>query len=210
MKIIVLSPSTGDPTTEPALVVKLFELGLETFHLRKPRYSTNEMKEYLNKIPSQFHNRIVIHSHHRLCLHYSLKGIHLTRTHMKRKFRLWINLRLINMKRSRITISTSFRKLASLYEEENKYDYVFLSPIFDSISGKFQAGFNVHSLKAAISKTPFTIIARGGVDIQKMNKIQEVGFFGLTLNSSLWNSPDPITEFIRVLDELKRLNIPIE
>ncbi|HXC04742.1 MAG TPA: thiamine phosphate synthase, partial [Bacteroidia bacterium] len=150
MKLIVLSPSAGDPVVETALVVKLFELGLETFHLRKPRFTTHEMIEYLNKIPPQFHNRIVIHSHHRLCLRYPLKGIHLTRTHLKRKFRLWLNLRLIRMKRSKITVSTSFRKLASLYEEENQYDYVFLSPIFDSISGKFQAGFNIHSLKAAI------------------------------------------------------------
>ncbi|MFI5151082.1 MAG: thiamine phosphate synthase [Bacteroidia bacterium] len=210
MKIIVLSPSTGDPLVETTLLVKLFELGLETFHLRKPRFSTNEMKAYLDLVPPQFHNRIVIHSHHRLCLHYGLKGIHLTRTHMKRKFRLWLNLRLIHMKRSRITISTSFRKLASLYEEENKYDYVFLSPIFDSISGKFQAGFNVHSLKAAIQKTPFTIIARGGVDLDKIPKIQEVGFYGLTLNSSLWNSPDPPAEFIKILDELKRLDISLE
>jgi thiamine-phosphate pyrophosphorylase len=210
MKLLVLSPSSGDAISEPFIVTKLFELGLETFHLRKPRYSTREMTEYLDKIPARFHNRIVIHSHHMLALKYNLKGIHLTRTHLQKKIRLWINLRLIRLKRPHITISTSFRKLASLYEEDNIYSYVFLSPIFDSISGKFQAGFNEHSLRAAIKKTPFQIIARGGVDSLKITKVTDVGFAGLVLGSSLWKLPDPVQEFVLFLDELKRLEIKPE
>jgi thiamine-phosphate pyrophosphorylase len=210
MKLMVLSPSTGDPSIETMIVTKLFELGLETFHLRKPRYSTREMVEYLNKIPPRFHDRVVIHSHHTLALKYNLKGIHLTRTHLKQKFRLWINLKIIRFKKPKITVSTSFRKLASLYEEQNTYDYVFLSPIFDSISGKFQAGFNEHSLKAAIQKTPFQIVARGGVDVSKMESIQEIGFVGFILNSSLWTDKDPVQNFIRVLDKFKQLELPVQ
>jgi thiamine-phosphate pyrophosphorylase len=210
MKLLVLTPSTGDPTLETMIATRLFELGLETFHLRKPRYSTREMTDYLDKIPVRFHNRIVIHSHHTLAFKYNLKGIHLTRTHLKRTFRLWLNLRLLRLKRPNLSVSTSFRKLASLYEEENIYSYVFLSPIFDSISGKFQAGFNEHSLKAAINKTHFSIIARGGIDLTKVERVKEVGFAGLILNSSLWNAPDPIQSFIDVLDKLKNLEIEVD
>jgi thiamine-phosphate pyrophosphorylase len=210
MKLLVLTPSTGDVVLETIIATKLFENGLETFHLRKPRFSTREMTEYLDKIPVQFHTRIVIHSHHALAMQYKLKGIHLTRTHLRRKVRLWINLKMIRFKQPNITISTSFRKLASLYEEENNYDYVFLSPIFDSISGKFQAGFNEHSLKAAIHKTSFKIIARGGVDASKLESIQEIGFSGLILNSALWTSPDPVQAFVDVLDTFKRLELPLE
>ncbi|HEV7232173.1 MAG TPA: thiamine phosphate synthase [Bacteroidia bacterium] len=207
MKLLVLSPSSGDSTGEPAIATKLFEHGLETYHLRKPRFSTKEMSEYLDKIPSQFHKRIVIHSHHKLALRYNLKGIHLTRTHLHRKFKLWINLKIIRLKRRDIIITTSFRKLASLYEEENIYSYVFLSPVFDSISGSFQAGYNEHSLKAAIQKTPFTIIARGGVTAQKIQKVRDVGFAGLILNTTLWKADDPVKEFSNILDEFKRLEI---
>jgi thiamine-phosphate pyrophosphorylase len=210
MKLLVLSPSSGDSTGEPAIATRLFEQGLETFHLRKPRFSTREMSEYLDKIPAQFHNRIVIHSHHTLALKYNLKGIHLTRTHLHRKFRLWINLKVIKFKRGDILITTSFRKLASLYEEQNIYSYVFLSPVFDSLSGNFQAGYNEHSLKAAIGKTPFTIIARGGVNVTKVEKVKEVGFAGLILNSIIWKASDPVLEFSRILDEFKRLGIPAE
>jgi thiamine-phosphate pyrophosphorylase len=210
MKLMVLSPSTGDPILETMIATRLFELGLETFHLRKPRFSTREMIDYLDKIPSRFHDRVVIHSHHTLALKYNLKGIHLTRTHLKRTIRLWINLRIIRLKKPKITVSTSFRKLASLYEEQNIYNYVFLSPIFDSISGKFQAGFNEHSLRAAIHKTPFCIIARGGVDLSKIESIQNIGFNGLILNSSLWTSPDPVQNFIAVLEKFRALEILTE
>lgn len=207
MKLIVLSPSTGEPEKEAVIITQLFEHGLDTFHLRKPRYSTRELREYIESIPARFHNRIVIHSHHLLALKYNLKGIHITRTHFKRKYRLWFNLRLLKMKRPDITISTSYRKLASLYEEKNIFDYVFLAPIFDSISGKFQAGYSEHSLRAAIQKTPFKIIARGGIDFSKVQKVSEVGFAGLTLNSSLWKSDKPLEEFTRVLDEFRKLNL---
>ncbi len=209
MKLLVLSPSSGDSISEPPIVTKLFELGLETFHLRKPRYTTKEMTDYIEQIPPRFHDRIVIHSHHLLALKFNLKGVHLTRTHLQRKVRLWINLRIIRLKRGNITVSTSFRKLASLYEEENVYSYVFLSPIFDTISGKFQAGFNEHSLRAAIKKTPFKIIARGGVDSLKIAKVIDVGFSGFVMSSALWKSQDPVNEFILLLDELKRQNIQL-
>jgi thiamine-phosphate pyrophosphorylase len=210
MKLLVLSPSSGDVNVEPQIVTRLFEQGLETFHLRKPRYSTKEMTEYIEKIPVQFHSRIVIHSHHTLALKFNLKGIHLTRTHIRRKYRLWFNLKLIHVLRPKVTISTSFRKLASLYEEENTYSYVFLSPVFDTISGNFQAGYNEYSLKSAIQKTPFTIIARGGVDELKIDKVREVGFAGLILNSSLWKASDPVQFFTKVLDEFRRLEITVE
>jgi thiamine-phosphate pyrophosphorylase len=211
MKLFVLTPSkTSDVNQEALIASKLFELGLETFHVRKPRYSTKELSNYLEKIPARFHNRVVIHSHHNLALKYNLKGIHLTHTHLKKKIRLWINLKLIRFKKPNITVSTSFRKLASLYEEENAYHYVFLSPIYDSISGKFQAGFNEHSLKAAINKTPFKIIARGGVDGSKIENIVDIGFDGLILNSSLWSSKDPVQFYIDILNKFKELNLQAE
>jgi thiamine-phosphate pyrophosphorylase len=207
MKLIVLSTSSGEPEKEIAILTQLFEHGLDTFHLRKPRYSTRELKAYIERIPARFHHRIVIHSHHLLALKFNLKGIHITRTHYKHKYKLWFNLKLLKLKKPDITLSTSYRKLASLYEEKNVFDYVFLAPIFDSISGKFQAGYSEHSLRAAIQKTPFSIIARGGIDSTKIEKVADVGFAGLTINSSLWKAVDPLEEFTRVLEEFRRLKL---
>jgi thiamine-phosphate pyrophosphorylase len=71
MKVILLSKPRYDEE-EIDLVKIMFESGLENFHLRKPRVTTNQMKKILDKIPNQFHDRIVIHSHHHLARVYNL------------------------------------------------------------------------------------------------------------------------------------------
>jgi thiamine-phosphate pyrophosphorylase len=58
MKLIVITP-TNDVPDETSLVTKMFESGLMTLHIRKPKKSTRQMKEYIKEIPAIFHNRIV-------------------------------------------------------------------------------------------------------------------------------------------------------
>ena len=88
MKLIVITPSR-DVADEPSLVARMFESGLQTLHLRKPRYSTSRMCKYIQEIPEHFHNRIVVHSHHGLALKFRLRGIHLSRAHLKTSWRYW-------------------------------------------------------------------------------------------------------------------------
>src|SRR6478735_4343665 len=88
MKLVVITP-TKDVPDEQSLVTKMFESGLTTLHLRKPKYSTNQMREYIEQIPESFHNRIVIHSHHKLVFKFNLKGIHLSHIHFSKKWKYW-------------------------------------------------------------------------------------------------------------------------
>ena len=107
--------------------------------------------------------------------------------------------------------TTSHGKLASLYEEEEmKFDYVFLSPIFDTITGKYQSGFYEDSIVAAIQKTGKKIIARGGVDVTRVEKINELGFYGMALYSSLWDRENPVEEYLKVIHRCKELGISVE
>ena len=208
MKIIVIS-SSGESESEPAIVTQLFENGLEIFHLRKPKLSTKEMSKYIESIPRAFHNRIVIHSHHKLARKYSLMGIHMTRSHKKRTFRTWYTLKLLRMKHPGVVITTSFRSIANLYEEDNtyNYNYIFLSPVFDSLTHKFQSGFNANSLKLALEKTQYKVIARGGIDIHCLEKVKELGFEGIALYSTIWRSKDPVLQFINIHERCRELGI---
>lgn len=209
MKIIVISPS-GQHENEIEIITKLFESGLETFHLRKPRYSTKQLANYIKKIPAVYHNRIVIHSHHNLVFKFALKGIHLTKTHRNRKFRTWFMKRLIKYRKPATTVSVSHRRLIGLFEDEKVHSYVFLSPVFDSLTGKYQSGFTEHSLKSAITKTHHKVVARGGVDANVVERVNNIGFEGIALYSALWKRRDPVAEFNKVVDKFTELGIKIE
>ena len=87
MKLVVITQSQKSDN-EIAAIIQMFEAGLETLHVRKNRFSTKELEEYIKEIPAHFHNRIIIHSHHRLALKYDLKGFHFTTTHLDKKFKM--------------------------------------------------------------------------------------------------------------------------
>ena len=211
MKLIVISSSVHIEN-EAQIVTKLFEAGLETFHLRKLKWSTKRMKEFIMEIPEHFHDRIFIHSHHNLASKFKMGGIHLTSTHKKKNLKTWLTIKWIQLKRPHIKITTSFKTIGNLLDTEHVYDYayVFLSPVFDSISSKFQSGFTEHSLHSALQKTKLNVIARGGVDVTSIEKANKTNFKGLAFYSSLWKTKDPIAEFNKVVEKFQELNIPIE
>lgn len=210
MKLIVISSSSAIEN-EAQIVTSLFEAGLETFHLRKHKLSTKKTKEFIQQIPAHFHNRIVIHSHHNLARKFNLKGIHLTKSHKKRKFQTWLTLKLIKLKNPEMIITTSYSSIGQLLETSTyDYSYVFLSPIFDSLSSKFQGGFTEHSLRSAIQKSKLKIVARGGVDASAIEKAHAIGFEGLAFYSGIWRKKEPLKELNTVVEKFQELKIPIE
>lgn len=195
---------------EPSIVTQMFENGLETFHLRKPKFSLKEMIEYLDKIPVRFHSKIVLHSHHLLTVKYNTKGVSLSKYDKNNSFKKWLKLKWLKFKNPTLTVSTSHNRISSLFEEKFKYDYVFLSPIFDNLTGGFISGAQQNTLKSVIDRIPFKVIARGGVSAEKVQLIKEMGFAGLAIHSTIWKKQDPFAEFIRFKEKFQELGIPIE
>ncbi len=210
MKIVIISQSKI-LENEHEIVRQFFEAGLDTFHVRKPRLRTKELTEYIEKIPAQFHNRLVIHSHHRLATKFNLQGVHYTRLHLEKSLKNWWRERKLRLITRKLVKTSSHNKLASLYDQSDiVFDYVFLSPIFDSITGKYQSGFYEDSIKAAIQKTGLKIIARGGIDITRIEKVNELGFHGMALYTCLWNSEKPVEEYLKIIRRCNELGIKVE
>jgi thiamine-phosphate pyrophosphorylase len=210
MKVVIISESKVIEN-EHDIIRRLFEAGLETFHLRKPRMRTAQLQEFIEKIPPQFHNRLIIHSHHRLAARYNLQGVHYTRLHLEKSFKNWWRERKLRLIHRKLVRTTSHNKLATLYDKsEVNFDYVFLSPIFDSITGKYQSGFYEDSIRAAIQKTGLRIVARGGIDITRIEKVNELGFHGMALYTCVWNSEDPVQEYLKIVRRCGELGIKVE
>lgn len=207
MKLIVVTPSDYKLNNEPTLVTKMLEMGVDTIHLRKPSSSYEDLKKYIEAVPEYFHNRIVTHTHHSLAAKYKLKGIHLTKVHKKNKWRQLFTMQKIKLKGRKVTVSTSFNSLSNMYENENKYSYIFLSPVFDNLRGGFQSAYNEMNLRAAIDKTGYHIVARGGVDINKIEIANEIGLYGLAFYTHIWKSDDPMKKICDVIKRYKELGI---
>lgn len=206
MKIILFSPTKSVPN-EIATLNCLFQEGLAIYHLKKPSYSVKKLRAYLDQIPSEFHNRIVLHSHHELIKKYHLRGIHFPAKDRQKKFKFWWKTRRVKNKYPWLTISTSYHTLRQLENYNAVYSYVFLSPIFDSITKKdYQSGFNVFSLSGILKNNHYNVVALGGVDPDKIPIVQKVGFYGCALLGCIWTNPDPLKVFNEVKVLLNKVN----
>jgi thiamine-phosphate pyrophosphorylase len=213
MKLIVISSSTSIDN-EAEIITRLFELGLPSFHLRNHKISTRKMRNFINQIPKKYHHKIVVHSHFNLARQMKLQGIHLTKSHKSKRLQLWLTIKILKFFNPSLCISTSYTSVSQVYDynkrKEDKYDFVFLSPVFDTFSNKFQSGFTENQLREMNSKSELPIIARGGIDADTLVKAKDIGFKGIALYSILWKKKEPIQEFKKIIARFKELDIPIE
>jgi thiamine-phosphate pyrophosphorylase len=210
MKLFVITPPK-DKQDEPNIVSKMFEAGLTTLHLRKPRYSTEQMCDYINEIPAHFHNRIVIHSHHKLALRFNLKGIHLTHTHLSKKWKYWFIRQRLKLKFGEISKSRSYSRLQQVYNKEDyQFNYYLLGTVFNSLTGGFYSGFYEEGVTAAIKNSKKKLVARGGTTPDVVKKANDLGFYGIAFNSYLWDSETPYDSFLNITQAFRNNQIELE
>lgn len=188
--MIVLIAPEEDVLNEIGLLNKLFQNGLECFHLRKPLKSYQQHVEYLNQIDIKYHNKIVVHDHHKLINEYNLKGIHFQEQkridHIDNPGQYFKPLNMFGK-----TISSSFHDPEVLADCEFEFDYHLLSPIFNSISkqGYQGQGFDVNHIDKYI-------IGMGGINSKNISETQQLGYKGIGILGAIWNTKDPVNSFI--------------
>lgn len=179
MKLIVISSPTNIEE-EYKTILLLFKAGLEYFHLRKPNLSFSEFDYFLNQIPKEYLNRVIIHQHHELIEKYPLKGVHYTK--------YTNNFKYLDFKYL-IHRSKSCHSLQEIQENSFDYNYVFLSPIYPSISKPgYQNSFDFDRLKTFLkdrAKLP-EIIALGGINADRIPEINKIGFDGVAILGTIW------------------------
>jgi len=190
MEITAMS-SPGHFDNEIEEVVKMFEAGLRHFHVRKPKMSHRELKHYLNGYPEQYRKHLVLHTYHGLAYEMGLGGIHLSRSHRKRKslyrIRLWLRRKIT----PGLTVTRTFHKLTDLGQDKRTYSYTFLSPIFDSVSqNSLAGGYSRRALLIMIPQARQPVYAMGGVKPDNIGEVVQFGFGGAVLVGALWKSEE--------------------
>lgn len=210
MKLIVITGSKT-LTDEPSMVTKMFEDGLMTLHLRKPRYTTQEMRDYIEAIPDYYHNRIIIHSHHILAAKYNLKGIHFTGTHLSKKWKYFFTRLRLRIKFGKLFKTRSYKRLANIHnKEEHDFDYYLMGTVFNNLTGELYGGFYEEALVSGLKNSNKQIIARGGVTDKVIDKCQKYGFAGIAFSSYIWESGNPCDQFLKIIRYFNEHNIAVD
>jgi thiamine-phosphate pyrophosphorylase len=165
-------------------------------HLRKPFASLAELETLVQQIHPAYYDRIVLHDHYALAEKYRLKGIHWNARNedFKLEGAYW----------QKASISRSCHSIPEVEMYKNQYQYVTLSPIFDSISKQgYKAAFSESELKSAIGQGIINhqVIALGGIDTSNIHQLATMGFGGAAVLGVIWNH----TELTSIRKELNLL-----
>ena len=175
---------------EAIFIDKLFLQGLDLLHIRKPDAPLEAYKRLLLQIPKHWYSRIVLHEHFALAEEFGLHGIHLNRrcSQVPNSFRG--------------SISCSCHTLEEVKKQKDSKDYVFLSPIFDSISKVgYHAAFSPTSLKQAAIENIIDekVIALGGITANNISLVKEWHFGGVAFLGDIWKcmSEPQVDEYLK-------------
>ena len=124
MKLVVISPESDEPR-EHAVVAALFAAGLERYHVRKPRWSREKLVTWLQAIAPGHRSRMVLHQHHELAEAIGLLGIHCKDSSTRSE---------LDLAQTPGFMSRSCHDLTTLDAAFGRFDAVFFSPVFPSIS----------------------------------------------------------------------------
>lgn len=165
-------------TEEHQILNALFDEGLEILHLRKPKTEPVYSERLLSLISDQHHKRIVVHDHFYLTNEYKLKGIHLN----GRNPELPANYKG--------HISCSCHSSEEVKSRMPICNYVFLSPIFDSISKVgYTSPFTPEILTDLANSKVINrkVMALGGISENNIPILKDYGFGGVVLLGEIWN-----------------------
>ena len=197
MRLILISTPSYF-VEEDKIITALFEEGLDTLHLRKPDTPPVYAERLLTLIPEKFRKRIVVHGHFYLKDEYKLRGIHINKRNPRPPASYSGH------------ISCSCHTLEEVAARKPLCSYVFLSPIFDSISKEgYQSPFTPEQLRTAAKSGIIDrkVVALGGIDDSNIRLIKDYGFGAAALLGTIWQKFDPASDysFKALLEHFRKL-----
>ena len=182
MKIIAITPPHA-VENEVVIIRQLLENGVDIVHLRKHQSEFYEvdaftyLREILSALTLEECGKIIIHDFPQLYYEFTLKGIH-------------VNKNVTSLPKDYTGYKTrSCHSFEEVLKYKNEYDYLFLSPIFNSISKPDYKSPYTHEM---LQKASFEgiidkkVIALGGVTFDKIPYLQSLNFGGVAMIGGIY------------------------
>ena len=197
MKLVIMTKSTFF-VEEDKILTTLFEEGMENLHIHKPESSPMYSERLLSLLSENYYRKITVHDHYYLKTEYNLGSIHIddptspVPEGYKGKY------------------SRTCTELSQLKDFKKKSEYVFLKGVFDSLS---EPGIKSHFTNEELEKAAQNglidrhVYAMGGMNLENIRTIKELGFGGIVICGDLWNRFDIHNEidYKRLINHFEKL-----
>ena len=167
---------------------RLFDGGLTRLHVRKPKSCKEELQKLVRDIDSSFRTCITIHHHSDLLSEMGLGGLHFSYPDIRNQADLTESY----------TVSCSLHQWEELADVQEKIDYCFMSPVFNSIS---KVGYQANKKLLQVPSFAQNVFALGGVTEANCKDVMDSGYSGIAVLGHLWINKAKAFERFTVLRE---------
>ena len=184
--MIIVFTNPSPILNEHEQINEMFEEGLVKLHVKKNDFDLVQMKNWMQQINTAYYNRIVLHGFQELTDEFGIKNIHFSEEFRKRNSTIHF--------KNEFKYSTSIHNVNYLEDIHSNYNYVFLGPVFESISKPNYKSKEKLSLSGIEKKTK--IIGIGGIDSkEKIDELKSRNFDGAALLGGIWNNSNALNQF---------------
>lgn len=199
--IIITSPFNFPNETE--LINFFLNKGTAAIYLRKDNYPNGFIKSFFERIKNEYHKKIILpFSVVDDLIYEKYKPI----IHFKEKERLVEKLHNTN---ADAILSTSIHDFSELENISKRFNYIFYSPVFESISKiNYKPKLSIEEIIPKVKNFKLQIsnsklIALGGIDDENILQIKNAGFDGVALLGAIWEKENQKEMFLKIVSKIK-------
>ena len=162
---------------EALVLTQLLEQFDIMLHIRKPWISDEEYKDLIKQIPAELLSKVFIHTAYELTEEFEFKGLHFSTEKREQSNQFEDTCK-----------STSTHSVEEVELLHEAFDYMFLSPVYPSISKPgLNNVLNKSDIREQLSREwQGKIIALGGVSAENLEEIKQLGFDGAAVLGAIW------------------------
>jgi len=169
----------------------LLEAGLQKLHIRKPGGGA-ERAQLLDRLATRWASRLVLHGRQHIVQLAKGYGISQVHAHWGKPWE----------KDEGVALSASLHSWDEVRSvTPGRLEYVFLSPLFDSISKPgYRAGEGILQRPAGVA--PCGVIGLGGIDVHTIGQVMEHGWDGVAVLGAIWGKRGQAIERFKAIKEI--------
>lgn len=185
MKTVVIT-DTHFSDNEAEMIRIILSEGIDRVHIRKPGSSESDFRRLIEAVPERMYPALTLQDHVGLAVEYGIGGVHLNSR----------NPSVPAGFKGKVSRSChSLEEVARCREE----DYLFLSPIYDSISKNgYRSAFTEKSLSESDGIIGPKVYALGGVRPENLPELERYGFGGVAFLGYVWKDATPENIVLRI------------
>ena len=182
-RLLVITPE-GQYPQEAQWVNRLFTNGLETLHLRKPGWGEEQLLDYLAGIEPLYYKQVMVHYQARLLDYVPIKGVHFQQ-------------HALPPLKPPYPVSCPVHSWEEFLAVEERVDYAFVSPFFNSISKQgYAANPRLQAVPAQARRGK--AVALGGMASSTIEEVRNLGLGGAAVLGAVWQTADPLAAFLSI------------